>query len=307
MRLARGKQLEDFKMQKLVAATIIIGALCSACSIDVQGEGAVVTETKTFQLNGPADLTLQTHDGAIEIRSWDRNEVSVEIMRRAASDEDAEKLVVNTTQNGNRIVVDAPAGRESRHVIRLGSWQGESVSFIVRAPRQLTLDAQTGDGSIVAGDLAGVLNLRSGDGAIRGERLEGRVKAHTGDGSIAIHDARGEFELDSGDGSVALSGRLDNLRVHTGDGSVSIDAATGSILKTNWEVTTGDGSVSVRLPANLDAEIEAESGDGRVHASWAPQQRSDDDDDRGRFRGRLGAGGPTLRIHTGDGSITMSQ
>jgi hypothetical protein len=294
-------------MQKLVAAAIVTGVLCSGCSIDVHGEGAVVTETKTFQLTGPADLRLRTHDGSIEIRSWDRNEVSVEIMRRAATTEEAEKLVVNTTQDGNRIVVDAPAGPENRNVLRIGSWQGESVSFIVRAPRQLTLDAQSGDGSIVAGDLAGVLNLQSGDGSIRGERLEGQVKAHTGDGSIAIHGSRGEFVLDSGDGSVALSGRLDNLRVHTGDGSVSIDAENGSVLKSNWDVTTGDGSVNVRLPANIDAEIEAESGDGRVRASWAPEQQSDDDDDRGRFRGRLGAGGSTLRIHTGDGSITLSR
>jgi hypothetical protein len=293
-------------MQKLVAAAILTGALCSACSIDVHGEGAVVTETKTFQVTGPADLRLHTHDGAIEIRSWDQNEVSVEIMRRAATTEEAEELVVNTNQDGNRIVVDAPAGRERRRVIRIGSWQGEGVSFIVRVPRQLTLDAQTGDGSIVSGDLAGVLNLQSGDGSIRGERLEGRVKAHTGDGSIAIHASRGEFDLDSGDGSITLSGRLDNLRVHTGDGSVSIDAEDGSGLKTNWDVTTGDGSVNVRLPANLDAEIEAESGDGRVRATWAPEQRADDDDDRGSFRGRLGAGGSTLRIRTGDGSITLS-
>lgn len=294
-------------MLKSVAAAIVVGTLCAACSIDVRGEGTVVTETKTFQLTGPADLRLRTFDGAIEVRSWDRNEVSVEVMRRAATTEDAKALEVTTTQDGNRIVIDARAGRERRRVLRIGSWQGEGVSFIVRAPRQLTLDAQTGDGSITSGDLAGVLTLQSGDGSIRGERLEGQIKAHTGDGSIAVHDSRGQLDLDSGDGSITVSGRVDDLRVHTGDGSISLDIENGSSMKNDWSVTSGDGSVSITLPAVLDAEIDAQSGDGRVRASWAPEQRSGDDDDRGSFRGRLGAGGHTLRIRSGDGSITLSE
>ena len=116
-------------MQKSMAAALIAGALSTACSIDVNGAGSVVTEEKIFQLTGQPDLKLHTFDGSIEVRSWDRNEVSVEIRRRAASDEEARALEVTTTQDGNRIVIDAP-GRERRRVIRIGSWAGEDVSFV---------------------------------------------------------------------------------------------------------------------------------------------------------------------------------
>jgi hypothetical protein len=286
------------------AALILCSAGAAACSIDVNGAGTVLTEQKTFQLTGKPDLTLHTFDGAIDIRSWDRNEVSVEVQRRAATTDDAKALEVTTIQDGNRIVIDAP-GRERRHVIRIGAWHGEGVTLIVRAPRQLTLDAQTGDGSISTADLSGTITLMSGDGSIRGERLEGAVKAHTGDGSIAIQAATGRFDLDSGDGSIRLDGRVEDLRVHTGDGSVVLTAGDGSAMKNDWSVTSGDGSISVSLPGRFDADVDAQSGDGRVRASWAPEQRVTDGD-RGTFRGRLGAGGHTLRARSGDGSITFS-
>ena len=233
-----------------------------------------MTEEKTFQLTGQPDLKLHTFDGSIEVRSWDRNEVSVEIRRRAASDEEARALEVTTTQDGNRIVIDAP-GRERRRVIRIGNWAGEDVSFIVRAPRQLLIDAQTGDGSIAVEDLAGTITLQTGDGSIRGGKLEGILSAHTGDGSIAITDAAGRVELNSGDGSVRLAGRIDDLRVHTGDGSVALDVADGSAMKADWSVTTGDGSITVTLPQRFDAEVEAHSGDGGVNVNGVAGSRED--------------------------------
>jgi hypothetical protein len=288
-----------------LAAVVLFSVGAAACSIDVNGTGTVLTESKTFQVTGQPDLKLHTFDGEIDVRSWDRNEVSVEIQRRAATTEDAKALEVTTTQDGNRIVVDAPGG-ERRHVIRFGSWQGEGVTFIVRVPRQLTLDAQTGDGSISTGDLSGTITLMSGDGSIRGERIEGALKAHTGDGSIAIQAAAGRFDLDSGDGSIRLDGRVEDLRVHTGDGSVTLTAGDGSAMKNDWSVTSGDGSISVSLPGRFDADIDAQSGDGRVRASWEPERRPTEDGDRGTFRGRLGAGGHTLRTRSGDGSITLS-
>jgi len=293
-------------MQKPVAAVILAGMLSSACSIDVNGAGAEIVEQKTFQLTGQPELKVHTFDGAIEVRSWDRNEVSVEIRRRAASDDEAKALDVTTTQEGNRIVIDAPGGRERRRVIRLGAWPGDGVSFIVRAPRQLLLDAQTGDGSIAVDDLAGKIALHSGDGSIRGTGVEGEISAHTGDGSIAIEDAAGRVALDSGDGSVRLSGRVEDLRIHTGDGSVVLDVLDGSAMTTDWSVTTGDGSIVVTLPKDFNGEINAQSGDGGVRVNGMSSERGPNGDDRGSYRGRLGTGGRTLTAQSGDGSIAIS-
>jgi hypothetical protein len=282
----------------------------AACSIDVRGEGIVTREEKRFMVNGQADVSLRTFDGSIQVKSWDRNEVLVEIERRGPDQQSAEALVVNTSQDGNRIVVEAPEPRDRRDVIHIGSWQSPSVSLIVTTPRKVTVEARTGDGSIAADDLVGTIGLHSGDGSIRASRVEGSLQARTGDGSIMIIDAIGRVEADSGDGSIELAGRLEALDVRTGDGSVRLDVFDGSALKSDWSVDTGDGSISVRLPRNLDAEIDAHTGDGGVHASGlavAAERSNGDDDNRDSLRAQIGKGGRPLRLRSGDGSINISR
>lgn len=290
-------------MIRLATLAVIAGCLSSACSIDVNGAGVSIVEEKTFAVTGMPELLLRTSDGSVDVRSWDRNEIQVEIHRRAATKEEAEALEVTTAQDGNRVVIEA---RDSgpRQVIRIGNWVGHSVSFVVRVPRQLTLDATTGDGSISIGDLDGTLALRSGDGSIRGDRVQGDLSARTGDGSIAITDAAGRVALDTGDGSVRLSGRVDVLRVHTGDGSVTLDLLDGSQMAADWSFESGDGSITATLPAQFSAEVDAATGDGSIRVNDATADRGRDED-RGRLRTRLGAGGRTLAARTGDGSINI--
>jgi len=305
-------------MQKLTRVLAVLGISTlsvgiSACNIDVRGEGVVAREEKHFVVSGQADLNLHTFDGSIQMKSWDKDEVLVEIERRGPDQKAAEALVVNMSQEGNRIVVDAPAPSDRRDGIHIGSWQSPSVSLIVTAPRKVSVDARTGDGSISADDLAGTVGLSSGDGSIRARRIEGSLRARTGDGSISVTDGAGRVEADSGDGSVELTGRFDAIDVRTGDGAVRLDVLDGSALKTDWSVNTGDGSITLRLPANLDADLDAHTGDGGVHADGLPAQAERDNDNRENrekrdsLRAQLGKGGRTLRLRSGDGSINISR
>jgi DUF4097 and DUF4098 domain-containing protein YvlB len=302
-------------MQKMTPVLSMLGISAlslglAACSIDVSGQGIVKREEKRFAVNGPADLTLRTFDGSIQVKSWDRNEVLVEIERRGPDERSTEALVVNTSQDGNRIVIEIPEPRERREVIHLGSWQSPSVNLIVTTPRKVTVEARTGDGSISADDLAGTVGLHSGDGSIQARRVEGNLRVRTGDGSIDISDSSGRVEADSGDGSIELAGRFEALDVRTGDGAVRLDVSEGSSLKTDWSVNTGDGSITVRLPRDLDAELDAHTGDGGVHASSLPvaaERSSDDDRNRDSLRAQIGKGGRTLRLRSGDGSIDISR
>lgn len=292
----------------LAGAVLAMGS--AACSIDVSGESIVSKEERRFSVSGPADVSLRTFDGSIQLKSWDRNEVLIEIERRGPDKQTAEALVVTTTQEGNRVVVDAPGPRDRDHVIHFGSWQSPSVSLIVTAPRKVSIEARTGDGSITADDLDGTIALHSGDGSIRTRRVEGTLRARTGDGSIAIADASGRVEADSGDGSIEIAGRLEGLDVRTGDGSVRLEAFDGSALKNDWSVNTGDGSITVRLPRNLDADLDAHTGDGGVHADGltvTAERIDNSDENRDSLRGQLGKGGRTLRLRSGDGSINISR
>jgi hypothetical protein len=62
------------------------------------------------------------------------------------------------------------------------------------------------------------------------------------------------------------------------------------------------------MPPALDAELDAYTSDGRVHADGISEAvRSGDQDDHGSLRGQLGKGGKVIRIRSGDGSINISR
>jgi hypothetical protein len=289
---------------------LLIAAASTGCSIDVQGSGVSTREEKRFTVSAaePVDLRLQTFDGLIQVRSWDRNEVLVEIERRGPDQSSADELVVNQTQEGNRIAIEAPSARNRRSVVSFGSWVSQSVNFTVTAPRRLQLTARTGDGLIEVHDFEGTIDLNSGDGRIVASNVNGQVQAHTGDGSIQIDDVTGGVNADSGDGSIEIGGRLEEVTVRTGDGAVRVDAADGSAMKSDWRITTGDGRIGLRVPQGFNAAVDAVTGDGTVQVEGISTGSSDgDESDRRRVVGQLGSGGATLRLRSGDGSIDVTR
>jgi DUF4097 and DUF4098 domain-containing protein YvlB len=296
-------------MRHVTSTGLVLGLLAlgsTACSIDVRGESIVARDEKRFAVSGEPELSLNTFDGSIEVRSWDQKDVRIEIERRGPNARAAAALVVNVKQTGNRIVIEAPSPSGRNGGFHFGSWSSGSVSLIVTTPARVTLDASTGDGSIATEGLAGTLALKTGDGSIRVARVDGRVKAHTGDGSIRISDAIGLIDADTGDGAIDLAGRLEGVNIRTGDGSIRIAAEKGSVVASDWSVTTGDGAIDLRVPATLDAELDAHTGDGQVAANGLEGLAGDRRDERHTLRGRLGDGGHTLRLRSGDGSIVIA-
>lgn len=289
---------------QIVAFTV--AATSIACSVDVRGSEVSKREEKRFTVSTsePIDLNLRTFDGNLVIRSWDKNEVLVEIERRAVDDAAAAALVVNESQNGNTITIEAPS-TENRRGSFFGN--GPSVNFSITLPRRVALHASTGDGGIEATDLEGTIDLNSGDGRVIASHLEGQLKVHTGDGTIRIDRAAGKVDADSGDGSIEIDGRLDDLAVRTGDGPVRIEANTGSAMKNDWRITTGDGRIALRLPSDFNASIDASTGDGTVRVDGIDRPRGGDESERRRVVGQLGSGGPTLHLRSGDGSIDVTR
>ena len=282
---------------------IVLAAAASApgCIMD-HHDDVVLRETRQFPVSGEPDISVETFDGSLRIQSWDRDEVLVEIEKRGASTEDIERLEVRATQEGNRIRIEALPGAGDT-VVTFGG-PSPSVAFVVSVPRRVRLRAATGDGSVNVDGLEGDIAISSGDGSITAQSLRGRLTMHTGDGSIRVVDADGSIEVDTADGSVQVDGRLDAVRVNTADGSVRVEARDGSAVAIDWELTTGDGSIVLRVPAGVDAEVDAESADGHVEAdgTFTTVRRGDEG---GWLRGRLGRGGRAIRLRSGDGAVRL--
>jgi hypothetical protein len=296
------------EMTKNVRPAVAVLALALAgggCVINVDADAVTVREQKRYTVGSGAEIALTTFDGSIKVQSWERPEVLVEIEKRGPDREEAAALEVTARQNGDRIEIEAPAPRVRREFVGIGNVTGPSVSFVVSLPRNITLTANTRDGSISVENVNGTIDLRSGDGSIRGDGLAGSIKARTEDGSVRLADANGRVSLESGDGSIQAAGRFETLHAETNDGSVVIEADEGTAMKADWDISTGDGSIVFRVPGEFSAEIDATSRDGSVRANLTGLEEVRDDNGRESLRGRLGNGGHLVKLRSGDGSIRV--
>jgi len=255
----------------------------------------------SYKVTGRPDVRVETNDAAIEVSSWDNSEVAERVVTNGYAISDAEVRIVRAEQSGNRIDLEV-------RVPRSHSWfsnDNRSVRIEITVPRSANLDLHTGDGHIHASGVSGEIRLETADGHLEASSLKGSIRLHTSDGHIEATEMDGSLDASTRDGRVRVRGRFDNLRVETADGSLTADILPGSKMSGNWSLTTGDGSISVRLPDGFAADIDAHTGDGNI-TSQLPMLVSGLLGSRD-LRGKLGGGGPTLQIRTGDGSIRLER
>ena len=180
----------------------------------------------------------------------------------------------------------------------------ERIVADVTVPDDVSLAVRTGDGAVDCEPLSGRFTFEAGDGAVRAHGLKGDVEVSTGDGRVVLDDIDGRLRAHTQDGHLSAAGRFDALDLGTGDGRLDAFAGSGSRVETPWSFETGDGSVSLRIPHDLAALLDARTRDGHINVELPIELR-------GRMVhrelvGELNGGGPSLRVRTGDGSITLS-
>ncbi len=294
--------------RSLAAPLVLIlasGWLAAGCDVTVGVHGSglryVEREKKDFQVAGTPDITLTTFDGAIEIRAWDRSEVSIEIEKRGPNKQAVDEIEVKATQSGNRITLEVRQPRDGAH---FGFSTSRSARVVASVPRLANVDAHSGDGSIAIERVGGKVKLDTGDGSLKATEVAGELRAHTGDGSITLDRVDGRIDADTGDGSMTLDGKLEGVRLRTGDGSIRVRAGAGSRMADDWDIHTGDGSVTIDVPDPFDADLDAHTGDGGVSVSSLSVKG---EVSKHSVRGQIGSGGRSLRVSSGDGRITISR
>lgn len=289
---------------RLPAALALAGTVAAGgCVVSLDSQGHTAREERSFDVSGTPDVRVTTFDGSIQVKSWDRDEVLIEIEKRAPTEEALGEIQVVAEQDGNRIQVEVRRPSGSETFFGIGVHTSRSARIVATVPRRSDLMLRSGDGSIRVDRVNGRSELRTGDGSVRASELSGEIVVHTGDGSVTLQDVEGNLDVETGDGGVSASGVLRVVRLRTDDGSVTVRGDEGSAMRDDWSITTGDGSVAVYLPESFAAEIDAHTGDGRITSDLDVAMVVSGTLDRRTLKGRIGDGGKILRVRTGDGSI----
>ena len=303
---------------RLPVLLFVATATVAGCEVNLNTEGLSARETLTFKAPGQPQVVLDTFDGAIELHSWDRPEVEVEVERRAMEQSLLDEIKVDASERNGVITVKVTGPARNIRGVTVGVHISPTARLRVAVPRHSNIQAHTSDGSIRAEAIEGTLAFTTADGSITGSRLGGNLQVRSGDGSIRLDDVTGSLDIETTDGSIGIDAQPSVLKARTGDGSIRVNIASDTVMTDNWELTTSDGSVTLMLPGTFSAELDAETSDGAVRASHPlledrADQRAEGEDRRERrdnrrsLRSKMGDGGKLLRIRSGDGTIRIER
>jgi hypothetical protein len=257
--------------------------------------------SKTYQVNGRADLHILTGDGDVTVTGTDQRQIDARVTANGW------KIGPNDVQ-----IIESQSGNSVSIEVKVPHWgfsmfggNHKSLRVEVSVPRELDLDVRTSDGNITALAVSGKIQFDTGDGNVTASNIQGDIRIHTGDGHIEGHNFDGSLDANTGDGNLRIDGRFDALALKTGDGNIDAQAGSGSKVANGWNLHSGDGHITLRLPGDLNATLDAHTGDGSITLD-IPIQVSGSLS-HSSVRGKLNAGGPTLAISSGDGSIHIEK
>jgi DUF4097 and DUF4098 domain-containing protein YvlB len=244
----------------------------------------VERESKSFNVSGVPRVVLHTFDGSINIQPSNEATVRFSAVKRARDEQAMRGIRLRAEQTGNTVNIIAEFDQTlARNNSESGT--GAAVALDVWVPRNANVQ------------------VKSGDGRLRLNGIEGEIELHTGDGSVDVTESRGRLRVETGDGRVRVAGFDGDATVQTGDGRISLEGRF-----TKLSARTGDGAITLALPAGVNARIETDSE--RVIndlSAVAEEAEADTETPERRVRHwRVGSGaGSQITLRTGDGQIFL--
>ena len=253
---------------------------------------AIVTETRSFEVNTPVILAVETDNGDITVTAADVDDIEVEIIKKAWAESKAkaqtiaEGMEVDITQAEDQLT-SAYQSTEPFGVISLSN-RPDTISFniLVPAKTSLILTAHRG------GDVA--LNGTSGSAEVR--TSFGHVEVIDVKGSLTINNSNGDITIENVDaGSEAIS-------METSFGDITITGLTGGDV----DIKTANGDIFItELNANHDLSVKDQFGDVEVGDFSSKTLKIENQN--GRINIESGQVSGLLEISDGFGDVSVLQ
>lgn len=250
---------------------------CSQLRVTIDGEPAARAEEVVAAGSLRSLLVRPPDTGGIRVVGSDSPGYEVRACKAAASGDLLRDIHVNLS--GNELTADGPQGG--------GRWM---VYFLVRAPRNATLD------------------LRSHNGPIALVNVSGTVVARAINGPISLKQSSGSMDIDTQNGPISIDGGSGATKLRAQNGPITVKLR-GTAWDGNLDAHTQNGPVSLRIPGTFRSGVVVESeGRGpiscRAEACRQARRTWDDEDNR---KIELGSGPTTVRLSTVNGPVSVRE
>jgi DUF4097 and DUF4098 domain-containing protein YvlB len=281
---------------------------------------------KTFNVQPGGLLTVETQGGNVRVETAEGTTVKVVAKEsiRANSEKEADEILSRLSleieqQSGG---VFARSKYEKKPAsFGWGSWPPVQVSFVVTVPKNYNAELRTSGGDISVSDLDGKLHARTSGGNVSLGKISGDVDAGTSGGNVKLKEGSADVKLSTSGGNVSVDHAVGPTNLDTSGGDISI----GSVENTLHASTSG-GNVTAGISGALKGECSLRTSGGRVRAQVSRDAAFDLDAStsggdvradgvtiaiekgglgKSRLSGKVNGGGPTLRMRSSGGDISI--
>lgn len=301
---------------RLTLATLAAVLVCFSTQIFA----ADITFQKALSINGATALTVCTSSGLIHVVGVDGSKVQISATvhktnwHSMASTEDMKKIAATppVQQIGNAIHV-GDNNTCGSNVLR-----NIDIDYEISIPKNATVIAKTGAGTIHAESITGFVHAATGNGDVivngvgNDSRLmtsagnldiqgaHGVLQARTSTGNLTIRDSDiKDSIIEAGTGNITATNLKGGVRVNTGNGNLSL----AGLPTADWEMRTGNGTIQFHADAGAKFELDAETGAGTIDSSLSSPLNGHITN--GVLRGPVNGGGSVVKMYTGNGNITL--
>lgn len=296
---ADGSTLPGLHRRGLLGAVAAAGtASLAGCSgAFVQVRTATDTAERAFDAGDVARIRVEDATDDVTLEHADGDTIRVRARKRARGSTDLGELSLQSRVEDDTLHL----GTRTPDVVGIG---GGTVDLEVAVPGSVAVDrVRTDDGSVTLRDVSGDATVETGDGDVVTTDVTGDLDASTGDGDVTVERTDGAVTARTGDGDLVVRGpgSVGDLRTGDGDLTAEMPAVDGSAT-----IGSDDGDVTLSLGDALDATIDATTGDGEVSAT-AAGFGSVGTVTETHVVGTVGDGTNELRVHAGDGDVTLAR
>ncbi len=295
----------------LVGRVTVSGGSGSDVAVEVSRHGA--GQWEALRVIYPADRIIAPDLGS---RSRTTLKVRPDGTFGDAGRTRGEKVTIAGSGSGMRasadLAITIPEGKRVGVYLAVGEVTVQNVNGDLRV--------DVAHASVSASGVTGSLNVDTGSGDVDVQTVEGDLSVDTGSGEITVVQVRGDhFSAETGSGGIEGSAiTAQSVDVETGSGDVvlrdvttpraSVETGSGNVTLALTRATdvltieTGSGDVEIRMPGDLSAQIDFETGSGEIETDFAVTVRRHS---RDHVRGQIGDGAGRIQVETGSGDVSL--
>jgi hypothetical protein len=292
-------------LPSLFLALSVTGAISTVADAQLVGRNETVyTWRGTIPAGG--QFTVKNFNGPIDVRPSSGTTVELRAEKRPKGGADITDVGFEVRKSSNGDVSICSTQNEDScdgdHHSDNGWRRQVTVSMTVLIPRNLRLRVATGNGALSVEGAGSEVQASTGNGRVHIGETQGLVRVSTGNGDVDVRNAKASVHVSTGNGNVDVVTVEGPVEVSSGNGDIDV-RMSALRAKEDMAFHTGSGDVKLTLPANYNGELDASTGNGTIRSEFDLKIKGQLSPRH--VRATIGAGGPMLRMSTGNGEFEI--